>query len=442
MITASLSLWLACKKEPTQSPPAEPLVTTNQLTVSGDVATGGGEVTDDGDGTITAVGLAWSSTNPTPTLADDTTKNVLNGVSFTAHINGLASGSTYYVRAYATNEAGTGYGEVLTINTANVGPEARRTTIEGQANITNKILASFVYFDAEGDAQAPGSYQWYVANDSTSGSGSAIGSATDSIYSITAGDEGKFLRAAITPKAAAGTAAGEPVFTPWIGPVGAELTTATFIYNGEEVTYDVLTSPKTGRKWLDRNLGAKQAATSQTDYLAYGDLFQWGRPADGHQLINWTSETGGTAVSGTVKTAYTSNTPDGSLFVINGNESGLAPTTDWVSPSNMERWLTNPRGPCPIGWRVPSEMEWVDERESEDANSITNLKIVKAGERSWGDGALVGAGDYGYYWSFSMRTHGTSTVVPVYFTKIGGGFDGSIRHGNKQAGHSVRCIKD
>jgi len=38
-----------------------------------------------------------------------------------------------------------------------------------------------------------------------------------------------------------------------------------------------------GRIWMDRNLGASQAATSYTDANSYGDLYQWGRSADGHQ---------------------------------------------------------------------------------------------------------------------------------------------------------------
>jgi hypothetical protein len=40
----------------------------------------------------------------------------------------------------------------------------------------------------------------------------------------------------------------------------------------------------TGQVWMDRNLGASQVATSSTDPASYGDLYQWGRPADGHQI--------------------------------------------------------------------------------------------------------------------------------------------------------------
>ena len=45
-----------------------------------------------------------------------------------------------------------------------------------------------------------------------------------------------------------------------------------------------VTNPSTGKIWMDRNLGAIQVATSSTDENSYGDLYQWGRGADGHQL--------------------------------------------------------------------------------------------------------------------------------------------------------------
>jgi predicted secreted hydrolase len=43
------------------------------------------------------------------------------------------------------------------------------------------------------------------------------------------------------------------------------------------------TSRYTGRVWLDRNLGAKQVATSGHDTDSYGSLYQWGRGKDDHE---------------------------------------------------------------------------------------------------------------------------------------------------------------
>ena len=52
-------------------------------------------------------------------------------------------------------------------------------------------------------------------------------------------------------------------------------------HNG--TTYGTVTSPHTGRVWLDRNLGAAQVCTSFDDVACYGDYYQWGRNSDGHE---------------------------------------------------------------------------------------------------------------------------------------------------------------
>jgi len=87
--------------------------------------------------------------------------------------------------------------------------------------------------------------------------------------------------------------------------------------------------PETPAKiWLDRNLGATQVATSATDWLAYGSLFQWGRAADGHQLINHTTATAATAQNSSTLTLSASDTAPDNLFI-------KAPSTpfDWRSPA-------------------------------------------------------------------------------------------------------------
>jgi uncharacterized protein (TIGR02145 family) len=75
----------------------------------------GGEIISDGGYPITARGICWSI-NPIPT-ADLVTKTIdgLGSGKFTSRIDGLNSYTTYYVRAYATNSIGTGYGSVVNI---------------------------------------------------------------------------------------------------------------------------------------------------------------------------------------------------------------------------------------------------------------------------------------------------------------------------------------
>jgi len=72
-------------------------------------ATSGGTVTSDGNTTVTARGVCWS-TSPNPTLSDSYTTDGTGLGAFTSSINGLTANTTYYVRAYATNSVGTVYG--------------------------------------------------------------------------------------------------------------------------------------------------------------------------------------------------------------------------------------------------------------------------------------------------------------------------------------------
>lgn len=146
--------------------------------------------------------------------------------------------------------------------------------------------------------------------------------------------------------------------------VGNDTATVRFMYNGEEVVYGVITSPITGRQWLDRNLGAKRVATAFDDYQAYGDLFQWGRNDDGHQLMTWTSSTAGTPVNGVTTTIATNDNPGHNLFIdgtSNYDYVNNYGNNDWRSDNNRNRWNTIPQGPCPAGWHVPTKAEWAAE---------------------------------------------------------------------------------
>ena len=79
-------------------------------------ATTGGNITNDGGTPVTQRGVVWSS-SPNPTTANNSTTNGSGAGSFTSNLTGLSASTTYYVRAYATNSAGTAYGNELTFTT-------------------------------------------------------------------------------------------------------------------------------------------------------------------------------------------------------------------------------------------------------------------------------------------------------------------------------------
>ncbi len=87
-----------------------PTVTTDNATgITYSSAISGGNITYNGGAPVTARGVCWS-TSSNPTLADNYTTDGTGTGSFTSNITGLAANTQYYIRAYATNSEGTGYG--------------------------------------------------------------------------------------------------------------------------------------------------------------------------------------------------------------------------------------------------------------------------------------------------------------------------------------------
>jgi hypothetical protein len=122
-----------------------PTVTTAAVTnINQTTATSGGNVTSDGGTTVTARGVCWStSPNPTITTCSHTTDGSGTG-TFISNITGLTAGTLYYIRAYATNSAGTAYGNgqsftTLTLPsvTTNTVTAITQTTATGGGNVTS-----------------------------------------------------------------------------------------------------------------------------------------------------------------------------------------------------------------------------------------------------------------------------------------------------------------
>lgn len=99
------------------SPAVQPTVTTAAISAITPVsAKSGGNVSDDGGATVSARGVCWNTTG-TPTIANNNTSNGTGLGSFTSNLTSLNPSTTYFVRAYATNTAGTAYGNEVSFTT-------------------------------------------------------------------------------------------------------------------------------------------------------------------------------------------------------------------------------------------------------------------------------------------------------------------------------------
>jgi uncharacterized protein (TIGR02145 family) len=86
------------------------LTTSNISWLNPTKAISGGNITIDGFSAVTERGVCWS-TSPNPTINDSKTSDGSNIGSYISNISGLIANTTYFVRAYAINSAGTGYGD-------------------------------------------------------------------------------------------------------------------------------------------------------------------------------------------------------------------------------------------------------------------------------------------------------------------------------------------
>jgi len=197
------------------------------------------------------------------------------------------------------------------------------------------------------------------------------------------------------------------------------------------VTYGTLISAETGRIWLDRNLGATQACTALDDPACYGDYYQWGREADGHEKSD----------SATTTTLSSTITAIDDSFIA----SSSAPK-DWTSAdlNGVERtsaWSkTDGTSICPVGYRVPTKAEFDLELAN---NAITNqvdaynkLKLPSSATRGGTDGGIYNKNsDFGDFWLSSADNNhsyafGSNSSNAYLYTAY------------RAYGLAVRCLKD
>ena len=199
-------------------------------------------------------------------------------------------------------------------------------------------------------------------------------------------------------------------------------------FNGH--IYMEITSPSTGRIWLDRNLGANDVCTSLNDTTCYGDYYQWGRLTDGHEKSDSTITT----------TLATSISNAGESFIASTQALSWAWTTQ-DSNGNLRalQWSkTDGTSICPIGFRVPYESELAAEQPLiiDSATGTMNfLKFPLAGYHNSSNGSLGAQGEEGSIW--------TNTTAGSYSRNLH--YSSSAEWWNQDghaAGVSVRCLKN
>lgn len=218
------------------------------------------------------------------------------------------------------------------------------------------------------------------------------------------------------------------------------------------------TNPKTWLSFMCHNLGADQSLDPFTYVVGNADgsggtlgyLYQWGRPADGHQLRN----------SPTTATLSTTDAPGHNKFIIpsTGNWRNPASNVLWGDGTSNRNMAKKPNDPCPAGYKVPSALQWGSIAwggsswtsqfyATMTANTYTlisgqgvkignNLFLPFAGYRDWTNAAVGTVGTFGQYWSSTVS--GANAQKFEINNTVGTVMQGLLRG----QGASVRCVAE
>ena len=337
-----------------------PIVTTTEVSdITSTTAQSGGNVTFDGNTTVTARGVCWSATE-NPTISDSHTSDGAGTGIYTSQIPGLEPGITYYVCAYATNSVGTSYGEVLSFTT-NTALATVVTQGVGSATYTEVTLKGKVTSNGGATITARG-FEYGTSADNLSESvlcGNGSGSFTQAITGL-AINTTYYYRAYATNSV--GTAYGDVAIFKTCNCGGS--VKVTDIDGNQYGT--VLIGEQC---WMSQNLRT-------TKY------------ADG------TSISLGSSASTT--TAYRYYPNNSSSNVTNGLYLGLGYgyLYNWKAAmhgaSGSSTNPSNVQGVCPNGWHLPSYAEWTQltdylssQSEYQCDGNTTYIAKSLAAQRYW-----------------------------------------------------------
>jgi len=338
-----------------------------------------------------------------------------SGTSSPIIVTGLTSSTAYNYRVTATNASGTSFYSGYS-NTPYT-PADAPTNVVATKGEDQKSTISFTYPSGNGST-----ISGYTI---TSSPATTTYTTTTSPFVFTGLTNGQTYTFTVCANNSygAGPATNSNEIKPYTLQSQCGGSTVTFTYNGGEVTYGLIVSGNY-KCWLDRNLGASRVATSMTDTSAYGDLFQWGRGADGHQ----------SRTSAYTTTLSSSDTPVNGNFIRSETSANY---DDWRSPQNNNLWqgVNGVNNPCPSGYRLPTISEIYTEIASWTNGPFGTLKLPLTGYKNYYSAQLGEVNTFGTFWTSSIS--GNYAMVFSIRSTYGSYLD--FRRGY---GCSVRCIKD
>ena len=369
-----------------------PTLSTSTITqITETTAVAGGNVTSDGNASVTERGVVYS-TNPNPVITNlyNTIKPCGSGTgSFTCDLTNLQPNTTYYVRAYATNEKGTAYGEEVSFTTnKNIVLPSLTTNIITQITETTAVAGGNVTSDGNASVTERGIVYSTNPNpvitnlyNTIKPCGSGTGSFTCELTNLQPNTT-YYVRAYATNSM--GTAYGEEV----------SFTTKNIVSDptGTENGYGYV-DLGLSVKWATCNVGASSPEE-------YGDYFAWGE-TEPKSIYDWSTYKycNGSNLTLTKYCTYIySGTVDNKTTLEMSDDAARANWGgNWRMPTDAE--MTELREQCTWTWTTQNGVNGYKVTSQSNGNSIFMPAAGFCYESS-----LRYAGSEGDYWSSSLDT--------------------------------------
>jgi len=416
-LLSGVILLHGCKKDP-----EIPVVTTVAISdITTTSAASGGDVTSDGGAEVVARGVCWG-TSANPTIAGSLTTNGKGTGAFTSSLTGLTPNTMYYVRAYATNSAGTGYGNEVSFSTSQVITVATVTTTAPTAvELTTAVSGGNVTSD---------------------------GGAT------------------VTERGVCWNTTTSPTVTNFKAATGTS--TGTFVSN--------LTNLAAGNVYYVRAYAINSAG------VAYGAEFRLSTKIDDADDNQYKTVIIGSQLWMAENLKTTKYNDDTQIPLVTGNDTWAATTTDaYCWPQDNEalnkplygayyNWYAVGTGKlCPAGWHVPTDADFktmemslgmtqgqadasdfrgTDQgkqmkntsgwKDGQNGTNTSGFTALPSGYRAHSTGISEGIGDLTYWWTATNPNNDAGI-----YRRIDGDNDRVFRNATlMKAGKSIRCVKD
>ncbi len=394
------------------------LTTTSISSVTGTTSISGGIITNDGNSTISAKGVCWS-TSVNPTIENSKTVDGSGNDEFTSNIFGLAIGTTYHVRAYATNSVGTAYGVDISFTTLDH-PSVSTSSITG-------ITSSFA---------------------NSGGNVTSDGGATISARGVCWSTSSNPTTALTTKTVETGTTG---IFTSSISGLAPSTTYYVMAYatNSVGTVY--------GSEISFTTLGANQI--TDIDGNIYNTV-TIGTQVWMKENLKVTHYRNGDAIGNITDNTIWSNLTTGAYCWYNNDEASNKPT--YGALYNFYA-VDNIKNLCPSGWHVPTHSEFTTLTDylggltvaggklkesgyihwlspNTGADNISGFTALPSGTRS-NDGTFFDIRSTGTWWSSTVSS--TNPTIYAWRRGLGNNYANvGVIATNKELGFSVRCVKD